>query len=301
MRLAARLLGPDGNTLQDWVVDPDVCTCCQTTLALLPNDRLLVSYRGHTPAEIRDNWYARFEEGTWSAPVLLHADGWMIPGCPVNGPAADASGENTAIAWFTAANGIARVQGKFSRDGGRTFGPAVPLDLGSSMGRIDLIMLPDGTALVSSLEAKSVQNTAGIYLRTFSADGMVSHPLLVAATTQARASGFPRMALRPDGSVVLAYTEDSAGGQVRTLLISTLPRPTEPTTPEPPRFFNLTQLEWCETSDRHELPPLSTTKRAQARTLAQLNPLQLCLGLVGLLLIARRSNERSHRSKPNDN
>ncbi|PHX86095.1 MAG: hypothetical protein CK538_04540, partial [Opitutia bacterium] len=61
MKLLARLLAPDGTSLGDWTVDPDVCTCCQNTVAVLPGDRVFVAYRGHTPAEIRDNLHATFD------------------------------------------------------------------------------------------------------------------------------------------------------------------------------------------------------------------------------------------------
>ncbi len=228
MRLNARLLAPNGTTLREWVVDPDVCTCCQTTLAVLPGDGLLVSYRGHTRDEVRDNWIALFDGQAWGEPAVLHPDGWIIPACPVNGPAASAHGDTMAIVWFTAAGGVSRVSSKFSSDAGRTLGPALPLDLGRPMGRVDCVMLPDQRAVSSWLEAKSAGTSAGIYLRTFNAAGLLSKPWLVAETSQARASGFPRLALRADGNLVLAYTEEGTESRIRTLLLSALPVPAEP-------------------------------------------------------------------------
>lgn len=212
MRLKARLLAPDGATLQDWVVDPDVCTCCQTTLARLGGDRLLVAYRGHTRDEIRDNLFATFNQTGWSRPRMLHADGWNIAACPVNGPAADARGERLAIAWFTAAAGVARVQAKLSRDGGLTFGPALPIDLGNPLGRIDLVQLADDSALVAWLEAKSQAGAAGLYVRRIFPDGALSAPQLVAEMSAARASGFPRLAARAGDTlpVVVGWTETAA-------------------------------------------------------------------------------------------
>jgi hypothetical protein len=210
MRLKSRLLDPDGATRQDWVVDPDVCTCCQTTLAPLGDDRVFLSYRGHTRDEIRDNLHAVFQRHEWSRPRVLHDDGWRIPACPVNGPAAGADGESVAVAWFTAAEGVARVQAKLSRDGGLTFGPALPIDLGRPIGRVHVVKLGDGTALVSWLEAATEANAAGIYVRRVFPDGALSAPLLVAATSAVRASGFPRMATRREGSgtdVLVSWTD----------------------------------------------------------------------------------------------
>lgn len=210
MRLRARLLAPTGATLQDWIVDPDVCTCCQTTLARLGGDRLVVAYRGHTRDEIRDNAVAFFNQHIWGPPRLLHADGWKIPACPVNGPAADARGESLALAWFTAADGVARVQAKFSRDGGVTLSPALAIDLGRPIGRLDLVKLADDSSLVSWLEAKTDTHSAGLFVRRLFPDGSLSAPFLVAATSAVRASGFPRLAHRHEAgglSALIAWTD----------------------------------------------------------------------------------------------
>jgi len=217
MKLLARLLGPDGTALGDWTVDPDVCNCCQTTAAVLSGDRVFVAYRGHTRDEIRDHRYAVFADGRWSAPDTLHPDGWKIAACPVNGPAADARGEALTVAWFTAANGVAKVQARHSGDGARTFGPAVRIDLGRPMGRLETVMLPDRSAVVLWMEIGTAENEAGIYARRLHADGSLSAPRLVAPSTQARASGFPRAALRADGRVVMSWTQAGAPSQVRTL------------------------------------------------------------------------------------
>ncbi|MBX3736603.1 MAG: exo-alpha-sialidase [Candidatus Didemnitutus sp.] len=266
MRLKARLLAPDGSTLQDWVVDPDTCTCCQTSLAHLGGDRLILAYRGHTPDEIRDNQIVFFNQNIWGPPRPLHTDGWKIPACPVNGPAADARGESLAIAWFTAADGVARVQAKVSCDGGVTFGPALAIDLGRPIGRIDLVKLADNSSLVSWLEAASKGNDAGLYVRRIFPDGSLSAPQLVAATSSVRASGFARLAARRDGdglTAVISWTDavpkdaanpkSPAATQVHTALIDAAalkPAPAATTSAARPRAIvrgdELALLELCE-------------------------------------------------------
>jgi hypothetical protein len=77
MQLKSRLLAADGSTVREWVVDPDVCSCCQTSLVALPGDETLAFYRGRTPLEIRDHCCARFGNETWSAPQPVHEDGWQ--------------------------------------------------------------------------------------------------------------------------------------------------------------------------------------------------------------------------------
>lgn len=267
MRLKSRLLASDGATLQDWVVDPDVCTCCQTTLAPLSGDRVFLSYRGHARDEIRDNLFAVFQQHIWSQPRVLHADGWKIPACPVNGPAADAQGESLAVAWFTAAEGIARVQAKVSRDGGVTFSPAIPLDLGRPLGRVDLVKLADGSALATWIESKSETTAAGLYVRRVFPDGAVSAPLLVADTSAVRASGFPRLAARAGENlpVIVSWTDASPRdpanpkspaatrvrlAQVEAAALVRAPRPATTSSPPPAvrtivRGEDLAQLEIC--------------------------------------------------------
>lgn len=219
MKLLARLLAPDGATLQEWTVDPDVCTCCQNTVAVLPGDRVFAAYRGHTADEIRDNKFSTFDLATrtWSAPASVHDDGWKISACPVNGPAADSRGPALAVAWFTAANNTPRVQARYSANSARTFTDPVVIDLGRPMGRIETVMLADQTALILWMETGTTANAAGIYARRLWPDGKLSAPQLVADSSQARSSGFPRAALRPSGRVVISFTQPGETNQVRLL------------------------------------------------------------------------------------
>ncbi len=217
MQLRSCILDAAGDVQQRWTIDPDVCTCCQTTLAVMPDDTVLVAYRGHTSSDVRDHHVATFSNLTWSQPRPLHPDGWQIAGCPVNGPAADARGRTTAIAWFTAAEGVARVQARFSRDGGTHFETVSRIDLGNPVGRVDLVMQSDASALVTWLEAKSDKAVAGIYVRRIWPDGTVSMATLLAEASQSRASGFPRLALRIDGTAVLTYTRAGEPNHLRML------------------------------------------------------------------------------------
>ncbi len=217
MQLRSCVLDAAGAVQQRWTVDPDVCTCCQTTLAVMAGDTVLVAYRGHTSSDVRDHHVATFSNMTWTQPRLLHTDGWQIAGCPVNGPAADAHGRATAIAWFTAAAGVPKVQARFSRDGGNHFDAVSRIDLGNPLGRVDLAMQSDGSALVTWLEAKSDTALAGIYARRIWADGNASAAALLAESSQARASGFPRLALRSDGTAVLTFTHAGELNRLRTL------------------------------------------------------------------------------------
>ncbi len=257
MKLMARLLAPDGATLGEWTVDPDVCTCCQNTVAVLPGDRVFAAYRGHTPDEIRDNKFALFDLATraWSTPATLRDDGWKIPACPVNGPAADSRGPALAVAWFTAADNTPRIHATYSANSARTFTAPVTIDLGRPMGRIETVMLADQTALLVWLESKTDTTSAGLYARRLWPDGKLSAAHLIADSTQARASGFPRAALRPNGHVVVSFTQPGEINQVRLLSLdpATFPRPTTLSAKSPRTLNSLpstlnsspTPLEFC--------------------------------------------------------
>ena len=225
MKLLARLLAPDGTSLGDWTVDPDVCTCCQNTVAVLPGDRVFVAYRGHTRDEIRDNLHTTFDlaTATWSKPTTLRDDGWKIAACPVNGPAADSLGSTLAVSWFTAAEGIARVFARISVDAGTAFTAPVQIDLGRPIGRLETVALPDRSAVFLWLEMKSEKNAAGLYARRLFPNGHLSAPQLLTTTTQARTGGFPRAALRLDGSLVISFTQTGDSPQVRTLTFDPAP------------------------------------------------------------------------------
>src|SRR5690606_29255241 len=67
-------------------VDPSVCDCCGTDVAMTARGPLLV-YRDRTADEIRDVYAVRLDDGAWGEPHAVHGDGWKIAACPVNGPA----------------------------------------------------------------------------------------------------------------------------------------------------------------------------------------------------------------------
>lgn len=192
-------------------IDPRACDCCQTA-AVATSRGVLVAYRDRSAEEIRDIALARFEEGRWSAPYPLHADGWHIAGCPVNGPALAASANDVAIAWFTAAGDTARVNVAFSGDGGERFGRPIRVDLGQPSGRVAIALLPDRTALVSWLEGAGEQ--AAIQMRRVARDESMSQSWVVTRTSGARASGFPQL-VTSAGRVLAAWTDPAKPSRIR--------------------------------------------------------------------------------------
>jgi hypothetical protein len=207
----ARLLS-NGTLAREVEIDGRVCDCCNTA-AVPVRGGVLVAYRDRDAREIRDISVARLEGGRWSAPAILHRDGWKIAGCPVNGPALDAAGDRVVAAWFALAESRSRVRAAFSRDGGRSFGPALDVSSTDPLGRVDACLLDDGSALVSWFEAQG--QDAFLRVQRISPVGPTAEPVTVAITSAARASGFPRMA-RAGDRVFFAWTETGDANRVRT-------------------------------------------------------------------------------------
>ena len=217
--LYARVLGAPG---PDQLVDGSVCDCCQLAFAPAPDGGAFLAYRGRTPDEIRDLQLARFDGQSWSRSGPLHADGWKISGCPVNGPQLATTGERLGAVWFTAANNQPQVLARVSADAGKSFGPVTRLDLGRPQGRVDNVMLADGSLAVIWLESTGTKTgtEGGIYLRTLRADGTLTEARLLAPSSTARLSGFPRMVPLAGSRLLLTGTRETEPTGIRTLLIA---------------------------------------------------------------------------------
>lgn len=208
MGLRHRMLSPDGVPGPEIEVDARICDCCQTSVAET-DDGWVAVYRDRTADEVRDIYATRLVDGQWTEGRPVHRDGWTIDACPVNGPSVAAAGRRVAVAWFTAASDVPRVEVAFSDDGGAFFREPVRVDSGDPIGRVDVQLDASGDALVTWLERTA--EGAEVRLRRVVAGSDASEaaagsPLVIARTEAARAAGFPRTAWLPDGRLVVAWT-----------------------------------------------------------------------------------------------
>jgi hypothetical protein len=163
----------------------------------------LVVYRNRSEDEIRDTYYVKHINGNWTEPKPIFNDNWKIAGCPVNGPAVSAKNNVVAVTWFTIADNTPKVKVVFSNDNGNTFGTPITIATETIMGRLDIELLDDGSAIVSSMDSKEGESL--ILLQHIKQDGTISEPFQVSETANSRSSGFPRMILKDD-AVYLAWT-----------------------------------------------------------------------------------------------
>jgi hypothetical protein len=210
MTLRAAFIDKAGNKTEEWELDGKICDCCQTTAAIT-NDGPVVVYRDRSDDEVRDMSIVRFVNNTWTEPKTIHADNWQIKACPVNGPRADAIGNNFAIAWFLMKDKKAEVKIVFSNDGGVNFGKAIRIDEGKPIGRVDVVMIDSASAIVSWMEGSSIK-AAKIHT-----DGTKESSLLVASSSDKRSSGFPQLT-KAGKKIIFAWTDD----KVKTIRLAYL-------------------------------------------------------------------------------
>ena len=200
-----------GNISDDAQLDERVCECCQTAAAVT-SDGVFAVYRDRSQNEVRDIYSVRQGAGRWVSPKAVHPDNWEINGCPVNGPSVAAEGRNVVVAWYTGAAGTPHVKVAFSTDAGATFGAPIQVDDGETQGRVDVLLLPDNSALVCWLSG--TPEGGEIKVRRVEANGSLGPPAVIAKTDISRSSGFPRMA-RLGNEVHFAWTEVGKPSRVR--------------------------------------------------------------------------------------
>ena len=204
MTLRAARVGADGVLEHQQLIDAQVCDCCQTDVALTDLGPLVV-YRDRSPAEVRDIYVAHLEHGASALKTRVSEDNWIIPGCPVNGPAISAVRNQVAVAWFTAANDQPRVRAAFSNDSGVSFASPIDVNVESAIGRVDVVLFEEGSAAVSWVR-RWPDNRSEICVRLISASGELGPVRVIGQTRDDRPSGFPQM-VRSDQSLIFAWTD----------------------------------------------------------------------------------------------
>ena len=213
MTIRSAVIESDGSIRNPQIVDDLVCDCCQTDVSVTASGPVAV-YRNRTDREIRDIHVVSSRDGEWLEDQPVADDGWKIAACPVNGPAIDSHRDTTAVAWFTAPEDDTKVRIAWSSDAGRSFAKPVDVDIDKPIGRVDVELLDDDSAIISWLRAGK-DNRGEICLRHVRTSGAAGEVAVIATTGANRSSGFPQM-IRQGRALVLAWT-DTAGDTSRVV------------------------------------------------------------------------------------
>lgn len=186
----------------------EVCPCCKTALAVAADGRVYLSWRQVLPGDFRHIAVASTSDGgrSFSAPVVVSDDRWMISGCPVSGAALAAGADGALrVLWYTA--GEAGAPGLYwseSRDGGRTFSPRKAF--AESGGRGTPFLLADGRdGFVAVWEGSGVEGRP--VTARLSGDGRAG-----AGTALAEAGELPAAA-KGSGAAFIAYVRKKEGAR----------------------------------------------------------------------------------------
>ena len=191
-----------GDVIKESELDASTCDCCQTSIAIT-NDGPIVVYRDRGEKEVRDIYSVKNINGTWEEPNVVHDDGWIINGCPVNGPKVAVNSKDLAIAWFTVSNDNPLVNVSFSKNNGNSFGAPVKVNDHDAIGRVDVSFLNDKEVIVSYMEVDDI----GTYLRIkkVSFDGKISEPITISKIDGGRNTGVPQLEII-DSEIFIVWT-----------------------------------------------------------------------------------------------
>ena len=191
-----------GDVIKESELDASTCDCCQTSIAIT-NDGPIVVYRDRGEKEVRDIYSVKNINGTWEEPNVVHDDGWIINGCPVNGPKVAVNSKDLAIAWFTVSNDNPLVNVSFSKNNGNSFGAPLKVNDHDAIGRVDVSFLNDEEVIVSYMEVDDI----GTYLRIkkVSFDGKISEPITISKIDGGRNTGVPQLEII-DSDIFIVWT-----------------------------------------------------------------------------------------------
>ena len=107
-------------------VATEACPCCKTALAVAADGTLYAGWRQVLPGSFRHIAVAASNDGgtTFSQPVIVSDDHWVLQGCPVSGPSltVDRASGNLKVVWYAAGEGDAPgIYFAESSDKGRSF------------------------------------------------------------------------------------------------------------------------------------------------------------------------------------
>jgi len=165
-----------------------VCPCCRPNLSFGPGGELIVFWRKVYPGSIRDMTSAVSSDGgaSFSEPVRVAVDNWVLEGCPDSGPATARSGSRVYVAWLTEASADrSGVRLTWSDDAGRTWAPAVFASQKILDANYPSLSVADDGSVVLVFQGRDPQKQAGwspnaAYTVVIGADGKLSTPTQIA-------------------------------------------------------------------------------------------------------------------------
>ncbi len=205
MTLRTAEITTEGEKINELQLDSRACDCCQTSMAMTKKGPLVV-YRDRSERETRDIYFTQKIGEAWTEPKAVSNDGWVINGCPVNGPKVVSSNEEIAVAWFTAAFDHPEILVSFSKNGVVNFNNPVVLNDLQAIGRVDIAFVDETSVLVSYMESDETETY--LKVKKVKVNGKVSDAITVAKLSSSRGTGVPQLEI-VDAMAYLVWTDQN--------------------------------------------------------------------------------------------
>lgn len=127
------------------LVDPGACECCRVAVGSGKNGQVIVAYRDLLPGNVRDISVAVSNNGgrSFGIPADFSGDGWVIEGCPHNGPSVATGNGDPVIAWYSGGNRLGVHLAHLKSSGEQT----ARSDLSGEGRFVQACILPDGRCM----------------------------------------------------------------------------------------------------------------------------------------------------------
>ena len=210
-------INKSGDIVNESEIDSAACDCCQTSIAATINGPVVV-YRDRSKKEVRDIYIARKINDLWQPPKPVNEDGWIINGCPVNGPKAVVNSNTIAVSWFTVSNEKPTVNLSFSKSNGASFNEPIKINDYDAIGRVDVAFLNSEEVVVSYIEG----NDLGTFLKIkkVSLDGRVSAAITISEIDRGRNTGVPQLEVFSDEIFIVWTFSEEEKNQLKSVKLN---------------------------------------------------------------------------------
>ena len=217
MTLRTAEITKDGEIINEVQLDSRTCDCCQTSIAMTSEGPIVV-YRDRSERELRDIYFTQKIGEAWTEPKPVFNDGWVIAGCPVNGPKVVSTKNHIAVAWFTAAFNKPQVLVSFSKNGVASFDDPIVLNDFMPLGRVDVAFINEKSVLVSYMEAEGEETY--LKVKKVKTNGQVSKSFIVSKLSSSRATGVPQLEILDNTAYLMWTAQENEEKQIKAVKFS---------------------------------------------------------------------------------
>jgi hypothetical protein len=200
----------DGKTFETErvITRDDTCPCCQLHASFAPDGALYLTWRRVYEDGARNSTVAWSKDSgkTFSPPVSVSANKWMINGCPLK-PTITTVGKGGRVyaTWYAGEEDPAGVYFSYSEDGGKTFSKPQPMQSEAKVSDHSQVALGRGGNVYVAWDAR-VGEDRRVYVRASADYGKTFGPV---TELGAGSSTYPAIVVGKDGRPFVAWQQDN--------------------------------------------------------------------------------------------